>query len=271
MKMNKERWNPNDPGYAHLIRAEETSYTVEGSQKLIDVMARSGYSCRNSLLVYGQMAICKLNSITELRSEDAWDRIGRPVDPYCPGILISIPDKDPLTEETSYSTSYVYDLSQTKGGEDYSPSAKSGYLQTHGFVYAAKYILASMSLPKDRVVKAPCDLPVDYDVLTGKLIFSDSVSIDNTDALAWYAYVRAKLAFSDRPDADNMAKAVFQITARQVGAPIDERMMSFSIDNASYKTISDLYQASTGMLHRIEKEFQKTQGKSMSYEGGRDR
>lgn len=269
--MTKERWSPRDPGYAHLVRAEETAYTIEGAQKLVDVMARSGYSPRNSLLVYGQMDICKIiSNITELRSEESWEKLGRTVDIYSPGVLISVPDKDPVTGEATFKVNVVYDLSQTEG-EDYQPAAKSGYLQNRGFVFAAKYILASMSMPKDRIEKSPCELPVDYDLSSGKLIFSDTVPISNTDALAWYAYARAKLAFSDRPDADGMAKAVFQITARQIGAPIDERMKSCSIEHASYECMNDLYQASTGMLHRIEKEFQKTKVASKSHEGGHER
>ena len=115
------------------------------------------------------------------------------------------------------------------------------------------------------------DLPVDYDLSTGKLIFSDTVPVQNTDALAWYAYARAKVLFSDRNNPDNMAKAVYQITARQIGAPIDEKMQSFSLDGADYKTISDIYQASTGMLHRIEKELMKSQEKAKVQEGGLER
>ena len=268
--MAKERWSPSDPGYKHLVRAEESAYTIDGAQKLVDVMARSGYSPRNSLLVYGQLDICKISVITELRSEEAWEKAGRSVDIYSPGFLISIPDKDPVTEEATFRVSAVYDHSQTKGG-DYQSAVKSSYLQNRGFVFAAKYILASMGMPKDRIEKSPCELPVDYDLSSGKLIFSDTVPTSNADALAWYAYARAKLSFSDRPDADAMAKAVFQITARQIGAPIDERMKSFSINHASYECMNDLYQSSTGMLHRIEKEFQKTQIKSQSHEGGHER
>ena len=122
----KERWNPRDPGYAHLVRAEETAYTIEGTQKLVDVMARSGYSPRNSLLVYGQMDICKISNITELRSEESWEKMGRTVDIYSPGFLISIPDKDPVSGEATFRVSVVYDQSQTEG-EDYQPAAKSSY------------------------------------------------------------------------------------------------------------------------------------------------
>lgn len=270
--MTKERWSPSDPGYPHLIKAEETAYTSEGVLKLIDVMARSGYSCRNSLLVYGQIDDCKLESISDLRSEEAWEKVGRSVDLYKSGFLISMPSSSPFAAEgeVSYTEQAVFDVSQTQGNA-YEPIPKSGYLQNRGFVYTAKYILASIGMPKERVVKESIDLPVDYDLSTGKLIFSDTVPVQNTDALAWYAYARAKVLFSDRNDPDNMAKAVYQITARQIGAPIDEKMQSFSLDGADYKTISDIYQASTGMLHRIEKELMKSQEKAKVQEGGLER
>ncbi len=270
--MKRERWNSSDPGYVHLVKAEETAYTKDGVRKLIDIMARSGYSCRNSLLVYGQMADCKLESISDLKTEDAWDNVGRSVDLYSPGILVSVPDKSPYAPdgETTFKVHTVYDLAETKG-KDYEPVPKSNFIQTRGFVYAAKYILASMGLTKERVVKMPIDLPIDYDISSGKLVFSETVQPNNTDALAWYAYARAKLLFSERKDADGMAKAVYQITARQIGAPIDERMSTFSIDGADYNCLNDLYQASTGMLHRIEKEFQKTHVVSLTHEGGQER
>lgn len=270
--MTKERWSPSDPGYPYLIKAEETAYSSEGVMKLIDVMARSGYSCRNSLLVYGQMDECKLQSISDLRSEDAWEKVGRSVDLYKPGILISIPSSSPFAAEgeVSYTEQAIFDVSQTQGNT-YEPIPKSGYLQNRGFVYTAKYILASIGMPKERVVKESINLPIDYDLSSGKLIFSDTVPVKNTDALAWYAYARAKVQFADREGAESIAKAVYQITARQIGAPIDEMMQSFSLDGADYKTISDIYQASTGMLHRIEKELMKTQEKAMVQEGGQER
>lgn len=263
-----ERWNPGDPGYSHLVKAEETAYSQDGVGKLIDIMARSGYSCRNSLLVYAQRDECKLESISDLRTEEAWEKAGRTVDIYNPGIQISVPDSSPFSD-ISFRVHTVFDVSQTQGAS-YTPIAKSRFLQTQGYVYAAKYILASMGVPKENVVKRPHDVPVDYDLSSGQLVFSEKEDVKE-DALAWFSYARAKLLFSDRKDVEGMARAVYQITARQIGTPIDDRMNSFSIEKADYQGMVSLYQASTGMLRRIEKELQKSRDKSHVQEGGQER
>ena len=259
-----------------LAKAEETAFTKDGFPVLLDIMAKTGYTVRNSMLVMAQN-----RSVSLLKSFDDWKKAGRSIKKGATGIRISVPNE---SGESMFRIESVFDVSQTEGKEEYVVTPRHARLVSSQHISAVNSsVLRKVSADSVELI-ADCPKPIFFDLRKNALLISNTIT--DEQAFPWMVRslcvgsfkklspVRELLTSGEALTPlvtnyiDFMADATAYVASKSVGLSFDdfdvsrvETLMSlFGDDKKAYvigmqENLSIIYADSTCLLDDMEKNI----------------
>lgn len=191
-----------------LSKSESIAFTREGFPVLLDVMAQTGYTVRNSMLVLAQT-----KSFSALKSFNDWKKAGRSIKKGETAIRICVPATD---GENMFRVEKVFDVSQTDGKEPFVEAPKHARLSSPGTITrVTKYLMFRIDAESVEVIEN-CPKPIAFDLKKGVLLISDTIT--DEQAFSWLVRAGAVNGYRNDPFVREVIKS---------GEDIDPRMANY--------------------------------------------
>ena len=243
--------------------AEKKAYD-EGLPVLLDIAGNTGYTLRNSLLIYAQLALVSdldafpQKIITDhfpidiqtwdLKSQKQWKALGRDLEGYPDRFEVCIPIQKYTKDKkapTEFEIEEVYDVSGTKGKEYLSVGKQHRFNQDPTF--ACQYLISEIH-PSSVSKASDTQKAIDFDVKTRALTFQENIKNEDILPALINAYTVAKgqeqYGKGFEKEVQTLADQAEYVARLQLGLPADKE----KIQRFAYLA-DDWKKGSVGFVH----------------------